>query len=97
MELRPRKLREAAALWRRLSTDAGTDARDGVWAHPDLLPDSNDLDNPVSFIDSVIGGGTTAFDDPIAQLAETEAREKAARDQNGKPGPDLGKDQGTSD
>jgi putative hydrolase len=76
LELRPRKLREAAALWRRLTTDAGVEVRDGVWAHPDLLPDSSDLDNPAGFIDSVIGGDTTAFHDPLAQLAETEARER---------------------
>src|SRR4029079_12789298 len=38
LELRPRKLREAATLWQRLTDDAGIDARDGVWAHPDLLP-----------------------------------------------------------
>ena len=76
LELRPRKLREAATLWRRLTDDAGADARDGVWAHPDLLPDSSDLDNPANFIDSVMGGGTTAFEDPIAQLEETEKRER---------------------
>ncbi|WP_194836156.1 zinc-dependent metalloprotease [Nocardia sp. XZ_19_369] len=105
LELRPRKLREAAALWRRLTTDASVEKRDGVWAHPDLLPDSNDLDSPAGFIDSVIGGGTTAFDDPLAQLAETEAREKAERDKtdaadpgadDDQPGPDLGKDSGPS-
>ncbi|MCP2274706.1 zinc-dependent metalloprotease [Nocardia amikacinitolerans] len=95
LELRPRKLREAAQLWRRLTTDAGVDARDGVWAHPDLLPDSDDLDNPAGFIDSVIGGGTTAFDDPLAQLAETEARERAEAERERGDGPDapeLGKD-----
>ncbi|WP_433658426.1 zinc-dependent metalloprotease [Nocardia sp. CA-128927] len=106
LELRPRKLREAAALWRRLTSDAGVQKRDGVWAHPDLLPDSNDLDSPAGFIDSVIGGGTTAFDDPLAQLEETEAREKAEREKSGEAterradggesGPDLGKDSGTS-
>ncbi|PXX69077.1 putative hydrolase [Nocardia tenerifensis] len=103
LELRPRKLREAAALWRRLTSDAGVEKRDGVWAHPDLLPDSNDLDSPAGFIDAVIGGGATAFDDPLAQLAETEAREKAERDKSGErdadsgeSGPDLGKDNDTS-
>ncbi|MCK0091045.1 zinc-dependent metalloprotease [Rhodococcus sp. HNM0563] len=82
LELRPRKLREAATLWRRLTTDAGADARDKVWAHPDLLPDSSDLDNPTAFVDRVIGGGTDAFDDPIAQLKATMEREKAERDDN---------------
>ncbi|RMI35199.1 zinc-dependent metalloprotease [Nocardia stercoris] len=79
LQLRPRKLREAAALWRSLTTQAGLDARDTVWSHPDLLPGSADLDSPAGFIDSVIGGGTTAFDDPLAQLAETEAREREQR------------------
>ncbi|MGW0180706.1 zinc-dependent metalloprotease [Nocardia sp. NPDC003345] len=77
LELRPRKLREAATLWQRLTDDAGMAARDGVWAHPDLLPDASDLDTPAAFIDSVIGGGTGAFDDPLAQLAATEAAERA--------------------
>ncbi len=80
LELRPRKVREAATLWRRLTTDAGIERRDGVWAHPDLLPDSSDLDTPAGFIDSVLGGGTTAFDDPLAQLAEVEKRERAEKD-----------------
>lgn len=83
LELRPRKLREAATLWRRLTDDASIEDRDGVWAHPDLLPDSSDLDNPAGFIDRIVGGGTTAFDDPIAQLEETERREKAEREAGG--------------
>ncbi|NKY55296.1 zinc-dependent metalloprotease [Nocardia flavorosea] len=83
LELRPRKLREAATLWQRLTDDAGLAARDGVWAHPDLLPDAADLDAPAGFIDSVIGGGAGAFDDPLAQLAATEAAE---REQAGKGG-----------
>ncbi|MEV0359516.1 zinc-dependent metalloprotease [Nocardia sp. NPDC050697] len=76
LELRPRKLREAAALWQRLTDDAGIDARDGVWAHPDLLPGSDDLDNPAGFIDGVLGGTASSFDDPLAQLAATEERER---------------------
>lgn len=80
LELRPRKVREAAALWRRLTTDTGIEKRDGVWAHPDLLPDSADLDSPAGFIDSILGGGTAVFDDPLQQLAETEARERAEKE-----------------
>ncbi len=76
LELRPRKLREAATLWQRLTADASMAERDAVWAHPDLLPSSEDLDNPARFIDGVIGGGANVFDDPLAQLAETEARER---------------------
>ena len=44
LELRPRRLREAAALWSSIRQARGTEARDEVWAHPDLLPTSDDLD-----------------------------------------------------
>ncbi|MBB4137569.1 zinc-dependent metalloprotease [Gordonia humi] len=76
LDLRPRKLREAADLWRRLAEASDVTTRDGVWGHPDLLPDADDIDAPAGFIDSVIGGGTSTFDDPIAELERTIAKEK---------------------
>ena len=51
LELRPRRLREAAALWVRLGEARGNDGRDAVWAHPDLLPTADDLDAPEAFIE----------------------------------------------
>jgi putative hydrolase len=68
LELRPRKLREAASLWDRLTQAAGGDARDALWQHPDLLPDSDDLDDPAGFIDRVIGGDTSGIDEEIAEF-----------------------------
>ncbi len=62
LELRPRKLREAATLWGRLTETAGIDARDTVWQHPDLLPGSADLDEPAAFIDRTLGGDTSDID-----------------------------------
>lgn len=50
LELRPRRMREAAALWARLTETRGVDGRDKLWAHPDLLPDADDLENPEAFI-----------------------------------------------
>src|SRR5271157_3367253 len=70
LELRPRKLREAAALWERLTEAAGADARDAIWQHPDLLPDAEDLDEPAGFIDRVIGGDTSGIDEAIAKLED---------------------------
>jgi len=70
LELRPRKMREAAVLWERLTQAAGIDARDAVWQHPDLLPDSSDLDDPAAFIDRVIGGDTSGIDEAIAKIEE---------------------------
>jgi putative hydrolase len=49
LELRPRRLRDAAALWGSLRTRQGIEARDGVWMSPALLPTSADLDDPLGF------------------------------------------------
>jgi putative hydrolase len=70
LELRPRKLREAATLWERLTDAVGADARDAVWQHPDLLPAADDLDEPASFIDRIIGGDTDDIDQAIADLGK---------------------------
>ncbi|MBV9820895.1 MAG: zinc-dependent metalloprotease, partial [Actinobacteria bacterium] len=49
LEMRPRRLRDAAALWTAMYQMHGTSARDGLWNHPDLLPSADDLDDPVTF------------------------------------------------
>jgi putative hydrolase len=49
LELRPRRLRDASTLWGSLRTRQGSEARDGVWMHPDLLPSDADLDDPLGF------------------------------------------------
>ena len=51
LELRPRRLRAAADLWREIGAARGTDGRDALWAHPDLLPTGKDLDDPAGFVD----------------------------------------------
>jgi putative hydrolase len=51
LELRPRRLREAAALWVALGEARGTGGRDAVWAHPDLMPTADDLDDSAAFIE----------------------------------------------
>jgi len=50
LELRPRRLREAATLWRTLRERRGAEGRDELWRHPDLLPSADDLDDPEGFI-----------------------------------------------
>jgi putative hydrolase len=50
LELRPRRLREAATIWQGLTQARGIDARDALWAHPDLLPAADDLENPDGFV-----------------------------------------------
>jgi putative hydrolase len=50
LELRPRMLREAAELWSGLTSVRGVDGRDALWAHPDLLPTAEDLEDPEAFV-----------------------------------------------
>jgi putative hydrolase len=50
LELRPRRLREATSIWQGLTEARGIDSRDALWSHPDLLPASDDLENPESFM-----------------------------------------------
>ena len=38
LHLHPKRLREAADLWERITADEGIQGRDGHWSHPDLLP-----------------------------------------------------------
>lgn len=50
LEMRPRRLREAALLWAELEAARGVSGRDAVWGHPDLLPGPSDLDDPRAFV-----------------------------------------------
>jgi putative hydrolase len=50
LELRPRRLREAGAIWQGLTEARGVSGRDAVWAHPDLLPTADDFDDPDGFV-----------------------------------------------
>jgi putative hydrolase len=50
LELRPRRMREAGTIWAGLTLARGIDGRDALWAHPDLLPVADDLENPDAFV-----------------------------------------------
>jgi len=50
LEMRPRRMREAAALWQRLAQTQGIAARDLLWTHPDLLPRDSDIDDIDAFL-----------------------------------------------
>ncbi|WP_417216391.1 zinc-dependent metalloprotease [Arthrobacter sp.] len=49
LELRPRRLRDAAKLWSLLKDERGLEGRDAIWQHPDLMPGTEDLDDPEGF------------------------------------------------
>src|SRR4051795_8517289 len=78
LELRPRRLRDASALWGSLRSRQGHEARDAVWAHPDLLPTASDLDDPLGFRENMPGVEELSdedFDKAIGQLLDRETGE----------------------
>jgi len=68
LELRPRRLRDASTLWGSLRTRQGTEARDGVWMHPDLLPTATDLDDPLGFREGATAPPELSDEDFDAEL-----------------------------
>jgi putative hydrolase len=78
LELRPRRMRAASALWKLVGDRHGTEKRDGLWSHPDLMPTAEDLDEPIDFADRVGETGSLDDLDPIAELERTEKAERSA-------------------
>jgi putative hydrolase len=88
LELRPRRLRDASALWGSLRSRQGKEERDAVWAHPDLLPTAADLDDPLGFredLPEVAELSDEDFDKAIGKLLDTESGE-APRGREDEPG-----------
>ncbi len=79
LELRPRRLRDAATLWSTLEDARGLDGRDAVWEHPDLLPGIEDLDDPAGFA-SRRGDAEAASADVDAALEALLGREERPDD-----------------
>ncbi|MFT4282062.1 zinc-dependent metalloprotease [Microbacterium sp.] len=88
LELRPRRLREAAAMWRAVTDAVGATARDSLWDYPDLMPTAGDIDDPAALVERLQArqrGETPerdAMDDALdALLAEaTDDRPDAGAD-----------------
>ena len=78
LELRPRRLRDAAAMWRAVTDAVGVAARDALWTHPDLLPTAADLDDPGPLAARLAAGGQAGgeadaeFDEALAALLRGE-------------------------
>jgi putative hydrolase len=95
LQLRPRRLREAAALWSAVAAARGVEGRDALWEHPDLLPGPSDLDDPEAFV----GTSGTDWDAGLAALdadldGQLDDPDAAPKDRGGEsdghdgPGPD---------
>ncbi|MEO3748855.1 zinc-dependent metalloprotease [Plantactinospora sp. B5E13] len=96
LELRPRRLREAAALWAALTEHRGIAGRDALWGHPDLLPGESDFADPDAFARSQLDlGDLDDFDFTVPGPAEPGQDRPAgsagsagsAEDRTDEPGP----------
>jgi len=70
LELRPRRMRDAANLWAAVREARGLEGRDAVWAHPDLVPTPANLDDPLGFVAGETPTDESSEDDFDAALAE---------------------------
>ncbi len=77
LELRPRRQREAAAVWRLVAERGGSTRRDDLWSHPDLLPTAEELDHPARLLERLGLAGQEPvapepddFDRELAQLLD---------------------------
>ena len=68
LELRPRRLRDAANLWAALEDRHGQQGRDDAWGHPDVAPTAADLDDPLGYVDRVGTSGDADLDAALDQL-----------------------------
>lgn len=78
LELRPRRMREAAAMWRAVTDAVGVAGRDALWDYPDLMPSSDDIDDPAGLVARLTAQSrgeaapADAMDDALAQLIAEE-------------------------
>ena len=70
-------MREAAELWRLLTERGGIERRDALWAHPDLLPSTEEIDHPARLLERLGLSGATPetapadeFDRALAELLD---------------------------
>ncbi|WP_461476058.1 zinc-dependent metalloprotease [Microbacterium sp. HJ5] len=86
LELRPRRMREAAAMWRAVTDAVGPAARDALWDYPDLMPGADDIDDPAALVarlEARARGEEPApdeFDDALARLLAGQTPSAEAAD-----------------
>jgi len=70
LELRPRRLRDAANLWAALESASDAAGRDAAWAHPDVAPGADDLDDPIGYVQRTVGPERTELSDDLDAALE---------------------------
>lgn len=84
LELRPRRLREAAAMWEAVTDAVGAEQRDALWSHPDVVPTAADIDDPAALIVRLSGDAPPPddVDQAIEDLLNDATGERPHEDEN---------------
>lgn len=72
LELRPRRLRDAANLFAALEESGGAGARDAAWRHPDIAPGTSDLDDPLGYVERSARPEADAMDAELDRILRGE-------------------------
>lgn len=89
LKLRPRRLREASAMWQAVTDAVGIAARDSLWDYPDLMPLASDIDDPSALIarlQAVARGEQPVadeMDEALARLLDGDDFSEGVEDGNG--------------
>lgn len=90
LELRPRRLRDAANLWAALEDAGGPSVRDAAWAHPDVAPTADDLDDLLDYVARATGKAQGESESDLDAALEAIFAENDAATRRGEIGPDSG-------
>lgn len=100
LQLRPRRLREAAAMWRAVTEAVGVSARDALWDYPDLMPQAEDIDDPsglIARLEAKARGDEPEPDEMDAALAQLLADAERGEPGSAEPRAEGSGDRGSGD
>lgn len=85
LDIRPRRVRDAANMWAVLTRARGVAGRDAVWSHPDLMPTAEDLDDPLRMVEAAQQEPQAdEIDLALAQLLEQAEQERRNESDEGR-------------
>lgn len=96
LELRPRRSRDAATLFSIVARAQGAAGRDAVWDHPDLLPGTQDLDDPSGYLvrREAAENEHADVDAALKEIFGEDVADRSATDADLADGPDEGPEDG---
>jgi putative hydrolase len=87
LELRPRRLRDASAMWGELTVRLGAQGRDDLWSHPDVLPTAVELERWDAWVERVTGNSEPDdIDKELARMLD-QGDETPGSDRDETPAP----------